>query len=71
MRLMNLKRKQKARRRKFIRTSAEMSLKLGPKIWQLHRSTSGNKAQTQISDFRREDDIWVRTLEDKGTAFLG
>ena len=48
-----------------------MSLKIGPKIWQLHRAMSGNKAQAQILDFRWEDDIWVRTLENKGTAFLG
>ena len=68
---MNLKRHPEARRRKFIRTSAEMSLKIGPKIWQLPRAMSGNKAQAQILDFRREDDIWFRTLEDKGTAFLG
>ena len=31
---------------------------------------NGNKAQAQIPDFRREDDVWVRTPEEKGTAFL-
>ena len=40
------------------------------KFWQLHRAMNGNKAQAQIPDFRREDDIWVRTPEEKGTAFL-
>ena len=47
-----------------------MSLKIGPKFRQLQRAMSGNKAQAQIPDFRREDDIWVRTPEDKGTTFL-
>ena len=40
------------------------------KFWQLHRAMNGNKAQAQIPDFRREDDVWVRTPEEKGTAFL-
>ena len=31
---------------------------------------NGNKSQTEIPDFRREDDVWVRTAEEKGTAFL-
>ena len=70
MRLMNLKRQPEARRRKFIRTSAEMSLKIGPKFRQLQRAMSGNKAQAQIPDLRREDDIWVRTPEDNGTMCL-
>ena len=37
---------------------------------QLYKAMNGNKAQAQIPDFRREDDIWVRTPEDKGTAFI-
>ena len=48
-----------------------MSLKIGPKFRQLQKAMNGNKAQAQILDFRWEDDIWVRTLENKGTAFLG
>ena len=31
---------------------------------------NGNKAHSEIPDFRREDDIWVRTPEEKGSAFL-
>ena len=31
---------------------------------------NGNKAHSEIPDFRREDDIWVRTPEEKGPAFL-
>ena len=59
MRLMNLKRQPEARRRKFMRTSAKISLKIGPRFWQLQMTMTGNKAQAQISDFRREDGIWV------------
>ena len=40
------------------------------KFWQLHKAMNGNKSQTEIPDFRREDDVWVRTAEEKGTAFL-
>ena len=28
------------------------------------------KKQKEIPDFRREDDVWVRTSEEKGTALL-
>ena len=39
-------------------------------FWQLHRVMNGNKAHAYIADFRREDDVWVRTPEEKGRAFL-
>ena len=35
------------------------------KFWQLHRTMNGNNAQAQIPDFRRENDVWVRTPEEK------
>ena len=56
---MNLKRQPEARRRKFMKTSAKISLKIGPRFWQLQMTMTGNKAQAQIPDFRREDGIWV------------
>ena len=40
------------------------------KFWQLHKAMNGNQSQKEIPDFRREDDIWVRTPEEKGSAFL-
>ena len=40
------------------------------KFWQLPRAMNGNEAQAQTPYFRREDDVWVRTPEENGTAFL-
>ena len=40
------------------------------KFRQLHKAMNGNKAHSEIPDFRKEDDIWVRTPEEKGSAFL-
>ena len=31
---------------------------------------NGKKAQAQIPDVMREDGVWVRTPDEKGTAFL-
>ena len=31
---------------------------------------NGNKYMSEVPDFRREDNIWVRTPEEKGKAFF-
>ena len=31
------------------------------KFWQLHKAMNGNLYQKEIPDFRREDEVWVRT----------
>ena len=40
------------------------------KFWQLHKAMNGNKSKAEIPDFRTEDDVWMRTSEEKGAAFL-
>ena len=40
------------------------------KFWQLHKAMNGNKSKAEIPDFRTEDDVWMRTPEEKGAAFL-
>ena len=40
------------------------------KFWQLHRAMNNNKSKSEVPDFRREDDVWVRTPEEKGKAFF-
>ena len=40
------------------------------KFWQLHKAMNSAKKHKEIPDFRREDDVWVRTSEEKGTALL-
>ena len=40
------------------------------KFWQLHKAMNCAKKQKEIPDFRREDDVWVRTSEEKGLALL-
>ena len=36
------------------------------KFWKLHASMNRAKKHAEIPDFRREDDVWVRTEEEKG-----
>ena len=40
------------------------------KFWQLHRAMNNSKSKSEVPDFRREDDVWVRTPEEKGKAFF-
>ena len=40
------------------------------KFWQLYASMNRAKKQGEMQDFRREDDQWVRTDEEKGTALF-
>ena len=40
------------------------------KLWQLHKAMNGVAKQSEIPDFKREDGVWVRTPEEKGTALL-
>ena len=40
------------------------------KFWKLHKAMHGNRTQSDILDFRRDDDVWVRKPEEKGTALL-
>ena len=40
------------------------------KFWQLNKAMNCAKKQKEIPDFRREDDVWVRTSEEKGLALL-
>ena len=40
------------------------------KFWQLHRAMNCTKKAKDIPDFRREDGVWVRTPEEKGTALF-
>ena len=40
------------------------------KFWQLHRAMNCSKKVKDIPDFRTEDDVWVRTPEEKGTALF-
>ena len=40
------------------------------KFWQLHKAMNCAKKHKEIPDFRTEDDVWVRTSEEKGTALL-
>ena len=40
------------------------------KFWQLYASMNRAKRHGEMQDFRREDDQWVRTDEEKGTALF-
>ena len=40
------------------------------KFWQLYASMNRTKRHAEMPDFRREDDRWVRTDEEKGTALF-
>ena len=40
------------------------------KLWQLHKAMNGATKRSEVPDFRREDGVWVRTPEEKGTALL-
>ena len=40
------------------------------KLWQLHKAMNGVAKQSETPDFKREDGVWVRTPEEKGTALL-
>ena len=40
------------------------------KFWQLHKAMNCAKKHKEIPDFRTEDDVWVRTSEEKGKALL-
>ena len=40
------------------------------KFWQFYGAMNNNRKGSNIPDFRREDDVWVRTPEEKGKAFL-
>lgn len=40
------------------------------KFWRLYGAMNGSKTSNEVPDFRREDDVWMRTPEEKGTAFL-
>ena len=40
------------------------------KFWQFYGAMNNTKKGNNIPDFRREDNIWVRTPEEKGKAFL-
>ena len=40
------------------------------KFWQFYGAMNNTRKGNNIPDFRREDDVWVRTPEEKGKAFL-
>ena len=40
------------------------------KFWKLYASMNRAKKHTELPDFRREDDEWVRSDEEKGTALF-
>ena len=40
------------------------------KFWQFFGAMNNTRKGSSIPDFRREDEIWVRTPEEKGKAFL-
>ena len=40
------------------------------KFWQLHAAMNRAKKHSVVPDFRREDDVWMRTEEEKGEAFF-
>ena len=40
------------------------------KFWQLYASMNRTKRHAEMPDFRREDDLWMRTDEEKGTALF-
>ena len=40
------------------------------KFWQLHKAMNRAKKPREVPDFQREDGVWVRTPEEKGSALL-
>ena len=40
------------------------------KFWQFYGAMNNTRKGSTIPDFRREDEVWVRTPEEKGNAFL-
>ena len=40
------------------------------KFWQFYGVMNNAKKANEVPDFRREDGVWVRTAEEKGSAFL-